>query len=403
MKKLAKRVVAAVLGYQVRRLVKKNNLKVIGVAGSIGKTSTKLAIAQVLKAGIKVQYQDGNYNDIVTVPLVFFGESEPSLYNPLAWLGVFWRNQKQISKSYPYDVVVIELGSDTPGQIAGFKRYLRLEIGVITAITPEHMQSFGTIETVADEELEVSKFASLIVANKDLCDPRYLKDLSNLLTYSLSSAADFNISSTGLEVAGISPPEQYSRLAAVAVATKLGLSKEQVSKGLKNVQPTAGRMQMLKGVNDSQIIDDTYNSSPAAAKLALDYLYKMDSPQKIAVLGSMNEMGQYSKEAHDEVGSYCDPKKLDLVMTIGTDAKNYLAPAAEANGCQVQSFDNPYTAAEYLKPIIKKNAIVLVKGSQNSVFAEETVKLILANPDDADKLVRQSDYWTKVKDKCFKQ
>jgi UDP-N-acetylmuramoyl-tripeptide--D-alanyl-D-alanine ligase len=140
MKQLARSIVAKILGYQVKRLYKKNNIKVVGVVGSIGKTSTKLAIARVLSAKYKVRYQDGNYNDLVTVPLIFFGEPEPSLYNPLAWLATFWRNQRQVNKSYPYDVVVVELGSDTSGLISEFRAYLRLDIAVITAITPEHME-----------------------------------------------------------------------------------------------------------------------------------------------------------------------------------------------------------------------------------------------------------------------
>ena len=400
---MAKKAVAAVLGYQVRKLVKKNNLKVIGVVGSIGKTSTKLAITGVLNAGLKVRSQEGNYNDLVTVPLVFFGEQTPSLFNPLAWLGVFWRNQRQLSQPYPYEVVVIELGSDSPGQIKEFRRYLNLEIGLITAISPEHMQFFGTLDGVAKEELAISNFSSLILANKDLSDDKYLKGLPNLLTYSLKGAADFNLTKLGIDPADISQAEQYSRVAAAAVAIKLGLDEDQIKNGLKNIKPPAGRMRILKGVNGSTIIDDSYNSSPAAAKLALDYLYKIGSSQKIAVLGNINEMGEYSQQAHEEVGQYCDPKKLSLVITIGPDAEKYLAPAAEAKGCKVQSFNNPYTAGEYLRPIVQKGATVLIKGSQNGVFAEETVKLLLANPDEAQKLVRQSDDWLKIKEKSFKR
>src|SRR5581483_702383 len=174
MKRLAKAVVAAVLGYQVRRLRRKNDFKIVAVAGSIGKTSTKLAIAQVLRAGFRVRYQQGNYNDPVTVPLIFFGEQEPSLYNPLAWLAVFWRNQKQLGKPYPYDVVVVELGSDKPGDIQKFAAYIEAEIGVVTGITPEHMQFFGTIDEVAKEELSITSFSSLVLINQDLCGEKYL-------------------------------------------------------------------------------------------------------------------------------------------------------------------------------------------------------------------------------------
>ena len=400
MKKLAKKIVAAILGYQIRSLTKKNDIKVIGVVGSIGKTSTKLAIANVLKAGFRVQYQEGNYNDIVSVPLVFFGEEIPSLFNPFAWLAVFWRNQKQLRRPYPYDVIVVEMGSDEPGLILPFKNYLNLEIGVLTSITPEHMQSFGNMDAVAKEELAISQFSSLVIANKDLCDAKYLSSIGEVLTYGAGSGVDFKPDpKIG---AGRSKPEMYSALAAWAVAKKLGMSEDAIKKGLENIQPVAGRMQRLAGVNGSTIIDDSYNASPDAVKLALESLYSLDSPQKIAVLGNMNELGDYSKEAHEEIGDLCDPKQLELVVTIGPDANTFLAPAASAQGCKVHSFDSPYDAGEFLKPIIKKGAVVLVKGSQNKVFAEESIKSLLADPADAAKLVRQSKDWMKIKKKAFK-
>jgi UDP-N-acetylmuramoyl-tripeptide--D-alanyl-D-alanine ligase len=161
-------------------------------------------------------------------------------------------------------------------------------------------------------------------------------------------------------------------------------------------------MRRLAGVNGSIIIDDTYNASPEAVKLALSSLYQMDSPQKIAVLGNMNELGASSEEEHRKIGEYCDPKQLSLVLTLGTDANKYLAEAAETKGCKVVTFDNPYTIGDYLKSIVKPGAIVLAKGSQNGVFAEEAVKLLLANPKDQSKLVRQSPQWLKIKTKAFK-
>jgi UDP-N-acetylmuramoyl-tripeptide--D-alanyl-D-alanine ligase len=394
MKKLARNNVAFILGYQVRKLVKKNNLKIIGVVGSIGKTSTKLAIASVLKTGFRVRSQEGNYNDLVTVPLVFFGEPIPSLFNPLAWIGVFWRNQKQLGRPYPYDVVVLELGTDGPGQIQEFKAYLNLEIGVVTAISPEHMEFFGSLGDVAKEELSISGFSSLIIANKDLCDEEYLKNVTQLVAYSLKDAADYY---TGLK----SQAEQYSIAAAAAVGKKLGMDEADIKKGVKNIKAAPGRMQKLDGVNSSTIIDDTYNASPVAVKLALDYIYEIESPQKIAVLGSMNELGSHSQKAHEEVGNYCDPKHLDLVVTIGPDANKFLAPAAEAKGCEAKQFDNPYEAGDFVKSQVKPKAVILVKGSQNKVFAEETVKILLADPSNAEKLVRQTPQWLKIKARNF--
>ncbi len=402
MKKLAKKTVAAVLGHQVRELYKRNDFKVVGVAGSIGKTSTKFAIAQTLSETLRVCYQQGNYNDQVTVPLVFFGEEQPSLFNPFAWMRVFWRNQKKLGKNYPYDVVVVELGSDGPGEIQEFDKYLKLDIAIVTAITPEHMQNFVSIEEVAKEELAVAGFSSLVLFNSDLCDLKYFNHLENTRSYGLKQKADFGNSKIEGVAEGKSSAEKYSLLAASAVASEFGIKPHDIEKGLRTFRPVSGRMQILKGVNDSKIIDDTYNSSPAAAKLALDYLYKMDAPQKIAVLGNMNELGRYSKQAHEEVGNYCNPKELELVITIGPDANKYLAESAKKAGCEVHSFESPFIAGEYLRPIIKNNAAILIKGSQNKVFAEEAIKSILANPKDKSKLVRQSRDWLKIKNGAFK-
>ena len=383
----------------------------------MGKTSTKLALASTLAAKFKVRHQEGNYNDLVTVPLVFFGETTPSLFNPLAWLGVFWRNQKQINNNYPYEIVVLELGTDGPGQISRFSSYLKLEMAVVTEITPEHMEFFGTLDAVAKEEMAVSNLSTIVLANKDLCDEKYLTGVYDLLTYGVERAADYRLTTKAgkaiitteqtelaeLDTTEKTDPELYSILAAASVAHKFGLRADEIEKGIEAIKPVPGRMRRLKGVNKSIIIDETYNASPDAVKMALASLYKMDSPQKIAVLGNMNELGASSEEEHRRIGEFCDPKQLSLVLTLGPDANKYLAPAAEAKGCKVITFDNPYTIGDYLKPIIKPKAIILIKGSQNRVFAEEAVKVLLANSKDESKLVRQSPQWLRTKEKAFKR
>ncbi|MBX4201655.1 UDP-N-acetylmuramoyl-tripeptide--D-alanyl-D-alanine ligase [Candidatus Saccharibacteria bacterium] len=414
MKKLAKKIVVTKLGYQLRKLKQKNDFKVVAVVGSIGKTSTKLAIARVLSSKYKVCYQDGNYNDIVTVPLIFFGQKLPSLFNPIAWLILLWNNKKQLRRKYPFDVVIIELGSDGPGQIAEFKQYLDIDIAVVTAIAPEHMANFSSLDDVAREELAVAGFSKSLLANADLCG-EYIKRIPKLASYGKNPSADFMLKPEGknlivtskstkiaqIEDHELSGPEQYSLLAAAAVANKLGMTPDEIKTGITNIKPVPGRMQKLGGINGSTIIDDTYNASPEATKLALDTLYKAEAPQKIAVLGNMNEMGEMSEAVHKEVGSYCDPKQLDLVITIGPDANLFLAPAASAKGCKVEMFNSPYNAGTALKPLIKKGALILFKGSQNGVFAEEAVKILLADPTDGQKLVRQSPDWMAIKQKAF--
>jgi UDP-N-acetylmuramoyl-tripeptide--D-alanyl-D-alanine ligase len=421
MKRKLRNIVASVLGSQVKRLRKRNKFIVIAVAGSIGKTSTKMAVAHVLSQGYKVQYQQGNYNDLVSVPLIFFGKELPSLFNPFAWAVVFLHNERVIRSKYPYEIVVVELGSDAPGQLKQFKQYLQADIGILTAIVPEHMANFADLDAVAKEEMTLAELSTKLFVNKDLCAEEYLKLLPPAtVTYGIKQLADIRMSNIHFNDEGadfeitygpitflkgsherVTEPQLYSICAAVAVATELEMTTTAVDKGIRELTPVNGRMQRLRGHNNSIIIDDTYNASPEAVKGALDTLYRIQAPQKIAILGNMNELGGYSQKEHQAIGEYCDPRELTLVVTIGPDANKYLAPAAEEKGCLVKTFDNPVDAGKFVSERLQPEAIVLAKGSQNGVFAEEAVKQLLDDPKDAQKLVRQSKRWMKIKHKNF--
>lgn len=418
MKKLGKAFVLMVLTRQLKQLLAKHPVKIVGVVGSYGKTSTKLALATVLSEGLRVRHQEGNYNDIVTVPLIFFGEDLPSLMNPIAWARLFARNRRQIKQDYPYDVVIVELGTDGSGQVAAFKRYLELDIAVVTSIAYEHMEFFADIAAVANEELSVIDLSKQTIVNRDLCDPKYLTN-NTVTTYGMNGgdyqalnsqvegdSISFTINKAGAQFLtascfNSSQNVLYSAAAAVAVGDALGVAADTLAKGIAAIQPAAGRMRKFAGLNGSVILDDSYNASPEAVKASLDALYAADAPQKIALLGNMNELGSFSPAAHTDIGEYCDPVKLTEVLTLGPDANTYTAEAARQKGCKVTAFDSPYAAGRYLADKLQSGTLVLVKGSQNKVFAEETVKLILANPDDAKQLVRQGTGWQKLKRKQF--
>lgn len=420
MKAFAKSVVVAILSWQVKRLYRKNpNLKTIAVTGSVGKTSTKLAISKILSQSYKVQYQDGNYNDIVTIPLVYFGQKMPSLLNPFGWAKTILATELQLHKTYPYEIVIIELGTDGPGQLARLHKFLKVEIGVLTAITPEHMEYFADLDAVAKEELEIFNFSSLVIANIDMCDKKYLANRS-YLSYAIESDADYRLSNLSFDEGGsnfdvtsgpekifsgnheaIAEPLLYAIVAGIAVAKKVGMNNEKIDAGIKSIKPAPGRMQILKGLNNSTIIDDTYNASPEAVAAALKTLRRLQAPQKIAILGNMNELGSYSENEHRNIGALCKPKDINLLITIGPDANKYLAEAAKVNGCVVEAFDSPYKASAFLKDKIEPGALILAKGSQNGVYAEEAVKILLAEPKDAQLLVRQSKPWLKKKTRSF--
>lgn len=407
-----------------KKYLHKHQPKLVVITGSVGKTSTKMAIATVLAEKYRVRVQDGNHNTHMSVPLAIMGIDYPAdVHSITSWLAVLSAINIRMKLAKDVDVIVQELGTDAPGDIPHFGTYLKPDIAVVTAVSAEHMEFFKTVEAVAKEELSVAAFSGLTIINKDDVDLEYapLANTHMIDTYGLSENAEYRI-----ELDDASPldgkmgrfysPEWDAfsvntqligthnikgAVAAGVVAAKLGLTSQQIAVGISKVKPVAGRMQILRGMNESTIIDDTYNSSPLAAKAALESLYAVESPKRIAILGSMNELGDSSKAAHEELATYCDPSKLAWVITIGDEAKKYLAPKAIEKGCQVKSFDDPYQAGGFAHSVLIKNAVVLVKGSQNGVFAEEAVKVLLHSTEDEAKLVRQSPSWLDIKKQQF--
>jgi UDP-N-acetylmuramoyl-tripeptide--D-alanyl-D-alanine ligase len=317
--------------------------------------------------------------------------------NIFGWGLLLSKNQLQLIGPKKVDVLVLELGTDSPGDIAEFS-WLLPDIAIVTAVTPEHMEFFKTLDAVAVEELSVAKFSEKTIVNKQMVDHTFLKfaETEQLYNYSRDDIQHVGLKPEDLQVVGEHSIDAVS--AGLAVGRELGMQTSSLQTGAKAVESQPGRMRVLNGLNSSKLVDDTYNSSPDAVIAALDYLYSVDSPQRIALLGNMNELGDSSSMEHTKIGKYCDPKKLDLVVTLGEDANHYLADAAKDNGCAVAAAQTPQEAANIIKnQLVDEGAIILLKGSQNSVFAEEAVKLLLANPDDENKLVRQSAFWQKKK------
>ncbi len=413
MKNLFKPIVVAISWTLVRRLLKKSHITLVGVAGSLGKSGTKRAVATVLSQKYRVRWQDGNYNDLVSVPLVFFGLPMPSLLNPFAWLRCFTKMYLE-SKNYSYEIVILELGTDGPGQLEKFGKYLQLDVGIVTRIAPEHMEFFGDIEAVAKEEFSIQAFSKNLIVHEGAA-----REFKRLLTTDFSTFGEFQDSTArfdysppklGVSFAGqrvestvqlFGRQQMWGLAAASLAAHQLGVSNQQIQAGLKEITAMPGRMQKLEGIKDSMIIDDTYNASAEAMIAALDVLYELAAPQKIAVLGNMNEMGKLSQAIHSSVGHYVDPEKIDLLITLGKDANKYLAEAAQQRGCEVIRCKTPYEAGDVIKKKLQNNGVVLLKGSQNGVFLEEAIKSILKNPEHTSKLVRQSPDWLSKKKKVI--
>lgn len=422
---MIKRFITSRLEARARRLLAKHSPKIIAVTGSAGKTSTKIAIATVLSEKYRVLAHYGSYNTPIALPLAIFNLHLPlKLRNPFSWLKVFHAMSRQIRKPYPYDVLVLELGADRPGDIEYFKKYIHPDIAVVTAVAEEHMLSFGTLDAVAKEELAVTHFSGLSLINRDDIDTAYVKYVPegiNLDTYGTSGVAEYRFVNKdytpgkGFTGNFISPEFKElpvtlqlvgehnirSAVAAGAVGIKMGLNAKEITDGLQKIRPVNGRMNLLKGVRGATIIDDTYNASPISAIAALQTLYVFPARQRIAILGSMNELGDFSKAAHERVGNACDPALLDWVVTVGEEARRYLAPAAEKRGCRVRSFMSPYDAGAEVHKLMDAGAVILAKGSQNHVFTEEAIKILLHSTQEEQSLVRQTSDWLAIKSRQF--
>ena len=420
-----KKFIQLALESRTRAYLRKHKPKLIVVTGSVGKTSTKMAIATVLSEKYRVRLHEGNHNTPLSVPLAVMGVEYPQNIRSLKeWWAVFGAINLRINQHDDAEVIVQELGTDSPGDIKAF-RYLHPDIAVVTAVSPEHMEFFQNIDAVAKEELGVAKWSKLTVINRDDIDEKYAKyaDTTSIDTYGMGEKAEYRIivepaSPLDGRIGQLKTPEwgeipinlqlvgDHSIKAAAAAATvgaRMGLTSQEVAIGISKIVPTSGRMQILRGLENTTIIDDTYNASPLAVAAALKTLGDIDSPQRIAILGSMNELGGTSAEEHRRVGELCSPEKLAWVVTIGEDAKQHLAPAAQKKGCRVESFTSPYDAGAFVHRMLKPGTVVLAKGSQNGVFAEEAVKILLHSTEDEEKLVRQTPAWLEIKERQFER
>jgi len=367
----------------------------------------------------------GNHNTHMSAPLAILGIKYPTNVRSFGeWLAVFRAAKERIKDPSDVDVIVQELGSDRIGQVQHFGTYLKPDIAVITAVSPEHMEYFHEIDTVAREELAVANYSKQAIINRDDIDEKYSEYLTNanVNTYGTSAIAEYHFISDDYTIdkghsgSFVAPEWQdpvhcqirvlgehplRPAIGAGAVVVKLGMSATEIVNGFAKIHSLPGRMNLLRGANKTTIIDDTYNSSPLAAESSLRELYKLSAPQHIAVLGSMNELGLTSQVEHEAIGKLCDPNILAWVVTVGDEAEKYLAPAAKARGCQVKSFKNALLAGAFVRGVMEEGSAILFKGSQAGVFLEEAVKVVLHSSADEDQLVRQSPEWIEQKDKFF--
>lgn len=426
MKTILKNIIVWILTLEARAIIRKYKPVIIGVTGSVGKTSTKDAITSVIRTTYSVRGGQKSFNSELGIPLTVLGE-DTAWGSAIGWLEVIVSGLGTIvfPKRYP-EVLIVEMGVDRPGDMARAVSWVPLDIAVVTYIgeKPVHLENFMSVEELVGEKMKImqalKKDGALVLIQDD---PRVLacKDAfpGRTMTFGFQEGAtvrgghyliayDAYGAPQGIEAniligSNIFPFSYrgvigrqfvYPVLAACAVAGACGIDVQKAVGALHNHSPSPGRMRLFKGMRDSLVIDDSYNSSPVAAREALEALRDLRvRGKKRAVLGDMAELGRISKEAHREIGEHA-AKIVDSLITVGPEAKETAAAAMKAGLKSVISFDTSREAAPYVRERIGSGDVTLCKGSQR-VRIEHVTKAILADSADGRFLVRQGKEWEK--------
>jgi UDP-N-acetylmuramoyl-tripeptide--D-alanyl-D-alanine ligase len=404
---------------------------IIGVTGSVGKTSTKNAIAAVLAATQHIRSSSGNFNNEMGLPLAVIGDwSEEDMRQvsrdypagidrfkkAMFWLKVVLRGAGNLlpfrKVNYP-QTLVLEYGADRPGDIKKLLKIVRPTIGVITAIghIPVHVEYYQSAADVAREKvrlIEQLPSGGYAVLNADDETVFALKDhtRARVMSYGFSKNAHVQISAYEIKIIEGAPygisfklgyggsfvpvvlPGVFGRAqaetsaAAAAVGLILGLNLVKISEGLKRYRVAPSRLNIFEGLHGSMILDDSYNASPLSMASALETLESIPAKRRIAVLGDMLEIGSYSMEAHQEVGKQA-AKIADILVTVGTHAK-FIAESATENGMNKKNvffFDDVEEAQKLLFDMVKKGDTILVKASHAMGFGE-IVEALRQGPED---------------------
>ena len=405
--------------------------RVIGITGSVGKTSTKSAIYTVLsKCGDKrVRIAGGNLNNEIGLPLAILGDyKKPG--GMLFGAGVVIRACIQLisrgaKEKYP-EVLILEYGIDKPGDMDVLLEIVRPHIAVVTAVgeIPVHIEHYdGGPADVAREKgkiVEGIKYGGVAVLNADDADVVAMRNRTEkkVTTYGFNRKADIHITGFKNESnkegpLGISfklgvdkdsvqvkmdnvfgKSQAYSSAAATAVGLAEGIDLQTISDALAFHKGDKGRTRLISGIKGSYILDDTYNSSPESARAALDLLKSLKTKRRIAVLGDMLELGDYTEGAHAMLGKQV-AEIADILITVGLRAR-FIAESAIKAGFpkeNIESFDDADSAKMRVQEVVKTGDLVLVKGSQG-MRMERIVLEIMAEPNKAkDLLVRQYGSW----------
>ena len=350
------------------------DISVIAVTGSVGKTSTKDIIASVVSTRYKTLKTEGNNNNNIGLPLT-------------------------ILKLKDHEALVIEMGMNHFGEISLLTSIAKPTLAVITNIGTSHIGILGSRENILKAKLEILEgmgVPKIIINNdNDLLHKWYEENREKIEihTFGIQNKSDLNAENIQLREEGsdftavsvkqtlnINVPVGgehfvYNALCATQVGYNLGISSEKIIQGIEQFELTKRRMEINKHENGAIVVNDAYNASYESMKAGLDFLQRRTEIRKIAVLGDMLELGEFSEELHRKVGKEVAGKNIDILICSGEASKFIIEEAEKNDKIKTYYFKNREQIVEKLKQEIRKGDVVFVKASLGMKFFEICQKL----------------------------
>ncbi len=336
-------------------------IPVVGITGSVGKTTTKEMIAAVLSQKYNTLKTEGNYNNHIGLPLTALRLSDE------------------------HTAAVIEMGMSARGEIAALTRIARPTVAVITNVGMSHIESLGTVENIRDAKLEIieglSPGGTLLINGDDAQLRDVVIDGVHIVRYGFQNpACDYcgeivddstfiwEGQSVHVPVGGIH--NLYNALAACAVGSLCGIDKVTAARGIMDYAPDGIRQTETKIRDGVLVICDYYNAGPASMEAAINMLQKGKALRRIAVLGDMLELGAYSQQCHQDVGRLLAKGKIDAAFFVGKEMKKAAETAREGGVLHVSCFEDNASLSDSLIKILRAGDRVLIKGSHGMRMQE---------------------------------
>lgn len=422
MKPKRRKFLETVLRLMASAVLKKYKPIIVGITGSVGKSSTKEAVALVLKSKFSVRTNAENYNNEIGIPLTIIG-AKSGKRSLLGWAVVLWRWLWLMlwRVSYP-EILVLEMAIDRPGDMTYLLSFIPVKIGVLTDVSGSHLEYFKKVERIAKEKGKLittlpKDGTAVLCVDNPLVATFLHKTKAKVISYGRVSeeavvrAEHITLGERGadgglifkLVYQGKSLPVRLPKsvadhhvpavLAALSVGLAFKLSLVDMVASVRDFHSLPGRMNVLSGIKRTTVIDDTYNASPVSLQAALKTLSLIPGSKKIAVLGDMLELGDNETEVHRSIAHWIKECGVDAAYLVGR--RMLVVYEALPDKEKKYWFDNPTSAGAAVCETLEEGDIVLVKGSQG-MRMEKAVELLLSHPEDTSKLLcRQSPDWKK--------